>query len=72
MAVTSFVCVISGIDTAEATKRLNFVNTALAQAPGYGSVTIGLAELQPGDTPDDLVARADAMLYRERQRKRAN
>jgi diguanylate cyclase (GGDEF)-like protein len=65
-----FVCAISGIDMAEATKRLNFVNAALAQAPGLGSVTVGLAELEPDDTPDDLVARADAMLYRERQQKR--
>jgi diguanylate cyclase (GGDEF)-like protein len=65
-----FVCAISGLNMAQAKERLALVNPALAQAPEHGSVTIGLAELQPGDSPDDLVARADAALYQERQRRR--
>jgi hypothetical protein len=48
----------------EASKRLEFVNAALAQDPGFGSVTFGLAELELDDTPEDLVARADAVLPR--------
>jgi PleD family two-component response regulator len=33
-------------------------------------VTLGLAALQPGDSAEDLVARADAALLRERERQR--
>lgn len=62
-----FVCAISGMTTAAATDRVALVNAALAEAPEHGSVTVGLAELHPHDSPEDLVARADAALYRERQ-----
>ncbi len=65
-----FVCVVPGLSTAAATKRLAGVNQALAQAPEHGSVTIGIAELRPGDSSEDLVARADAALYRQRQHRR--
>ena len=65
-----FVCVISGLNTADATKRLALVNPALAAGAEHGSVTVGLAELRAGDSPDDLVARADAALYRERHLRR--
>jgi diguanylate cyclase (GGDEF)-like protein len=63
-----FVCAISGLTMAAATQRLTNVNAALLRASGGGSVTIGMAELQPADSAADLVARADAALYRERQR----
>lgn len=66
-----FICVISGLTAAAATERLALVNHALADAPEHGSVTVGLADLQPVDTIEDLVARADAALYRQRQRTRA-
>lgn len=62
-----FVCAISGLNRADATKRLALVNAALAVAVEPGSVTVGLAELQPGDSTADLVARADAALYRKRR-----
>jgi diguanylate cyclase (GGDEF)-like protein len=61
-----FACVISGLNTADATKRLAVVNAALARAPEPASVTVGIAELEPGDSAEDLLARADAALYRER------
>jgi diguanylate cyclase (GGDEF)-like protein len=61
-----FVCAISGLNIVDARKRLALVNAALAEAPAHGSVTVGLAELRPDDSADDLVARADAALYRER------
>jgi len=63
-----FVCAISRLTMAEAGKRFALVNAALAEAPEPGSITIGLAELQPHDSPEELLARADAELYRERQR----
>jgi diguanylate cyclase (GGDEF)-like protein len=65
-----FVCAVAGLSTADAAERIGLVNAALAQLPEHGSVTVGLAELQPGDSPEDLVARADAALYRERARQR--
>ena len=55
------------MNMAETTERLALITAALADASEHGSVTVGLAQLQPGDSPEDLVARADAALYRERQ-----
>jgi len=65
-----FVCALLGLSIADATKRLVLVNAALAEAPEHGSVTVGLADLRPEDLPEDLVTRADAALYRERQQQR--
>ncbi|GAC1363970.1 MAG: hypothetical protein NVSMB32_06040 [Actinomycetota bacterium] len=65
-----FVCAIWGMDTAEASQRLALVNRALALLPERPSVTMGLAQLRPEDTAQDLLARADAALYQERQRDR--
>jgi diguanylate cyclase (GGDEF)-like protein len=62
-----FVCACSGLNMVDAASRLALVNAALAEVAGRGSVTVGLAELQPNDSPEDLIARADAALYRERQ-----
>jgi diguanylate cyclase (GGDEF)-like protein len=61
-----FACVIAGLNSAEATKRLDLVNAALAEAALPASVTVGVAELQPTDSTEGLLARADAALYRER------
>ncbi len=64
-----FVCVMSGLDMAEATKRFRVVSAELADSPEHGSVTIGLAELNPDESSADLVTRADTALYEERQRQ---
>lgn len=64
-----FVCVLSGLDLAAAAKRLVLVDAALAEAPSRGSVTVGLAQLHPHDSSQDLLVRADAELYRARQQK---
>jgi diguanylate cyclase (GGDEF)-like protein len=61
-----FVCALSGLNMADATQRLALVNAALQHAPEPGSVTVGLAELQPDDSLESLLARADATLYRQR------
>jgi diguanylate cyclase (GGDEF)-like protein len=65
-----FACVIAGLNAANATKRLALVNTALARAAEPASVTVGVTELQPADSIKDLLARADAALYRERPESR--
>jgi len=64
-----FVCVIQGLTIAETEKRLSQVNRALAHGPEHGSVTIGVTQVKPDDSPEDLVARADAALYQKRQRQ---
>lgn len=61
-----FACVIPGLNSADATKRLGRVNAALAEAAVPASVTVGITELQPTDSTEHLLARADAALYRER------
>jgi diguanylate cyclase (GGDEF)-like protein len=63
-----FVCAVAGLGGAEAAARLALVNRSLAALPEPASVTVGLAELQAGDTAEDLVARADDALYEQRQR----
>lgn len=65
-----FVCALSNIDMTVATDRFKRVNSVLAETAEHGSITVGLAELQPGETLEDLVARADAALYRQRQQQR--
>jgi diguanylate cyclase (GGDEF)-like protein len=65
-----FACVIAGLSAGDAAARLALVNTALAEAPKPASITVGVAELQPNDSIEDLLARADAALYRERPPQR--
>jgi diguanylate cyclase (GGDEF)-like protein len=65
-----FACVIAGLSAADATKRLDLVNAALAEAAESASVTVGVAELQPNDSIEDLLAKADAALYRARPEPR--
>ena len=62
-----FVCAMSGLTMAAASERFALVNALLAEAPEHGSVTVGLAELRPDDSAEDLVGRADAALYRQRE-----
>jgi diguanylate cyclase (GGDEF)-like protein len=64
-----FVCVIAGLDKAAATKRFSLVNSVLARAAAHGSVTAGIAELQPDDTIETIISKADADLYRQRERQ---
>ncbi len=67
-----FACVIAGLNAADATKRLDLVNAALAEAADPASVTVGVAGLQPTDSTQDLLDRADAALYRERSESQRN
>ncbi|MEA2686027.1 MAG: hypothetical protein QOE93_1222 [Actinomycetota bacterium] len=64
------VCVVSGLNLADVTDRLALVRAALPKTPAPSSVTVGLAEMEPDESPEDLVGRADAALYRERFQRR--
>ena len=65
-----FLCAVTDVPIAEAAKRFSRVNADLT-ATRQASVTVGLAEFQADDSLEDLVARADRALYRERQRLRS-
>ncbi|HYA00309.1 MAG TPA: GGDEF domain-containing protein [Candidatus Binatia bacterium] len=62
-----FVAVIGGVPRATARRRISAVRSRLTRE-GI-SVSVGLAELRPVDSLDDLIARADADLYGARLRR---
>ena len=66
-----FVCVFPGMSSSDAQSRLAPLGEALRSAPEHGSASVGLAELQDGDSADDVIARADAALYSARRQSRA-
>jgi diguanylate cyclase (GGDEF)-like protein len=61
-----FVCAFLGVTVAEVRKRVVSINASLSSASEPGSVTVGLAELEPTDSRDALIERADVDLYRAR------
>lgn len=65
-----FVCAAPALTMADAAIRLAQVNGALAEIPGCGTVTVGVAELRDDDSVEQLIARADAALYRGRRKRR--
>jgi len=67
-----FVCAISGITQDEVATRLTLVNELLVDSHEHGSMSFGLAEHEPSDSPERLIARADAALYTGRGRRRAS
>ncbi|GAC1311757.1 MAG: hypothetical protein NVS2B3_13260 [Vulcanimicrobiaceae bacterium] len=66
-----FVCVFSGLDVADAIARCARVDVALGEAPEDGSISVGIAQLETGDSVGMLLARADASLYEKRALRRS-
>ena len=64
-----FVCSLMDLTFVEAAKRFALIDADLAAHRVF--ITAGLAELQPDDSVEGLVARADEALYRERGRNPA-
>ena len=58
-----FLCVIQGLDVASAQTRVEAINQALAGGTDGGSISVGLAQLRPGDTVARIVDRADKAMY---------
>ena len=56
-----FVCGMGGVDLEEARGRFRDIDAMLRREVGSG-VSVGLASLVPGETPDQLTARADEAL----------
>jgi two-component system cell cycle response regulator len=65
-----FVCAIAGLNEAATAIRFSAVSSDLAAAAEPGSISFGLTELRPGDTPDEVIARADEALYKARRQQR--
>ena len=65
-----FVCALPGMQIPDAARRFASLNSTLAAGLERGSVTIGLAQLRPGDTVEDVVSRADAALIAARKQRR--
>jgi hypothetical protein len=61
-----FVCSLYGVTRAAVTERLAHVSAGLAAGPGGGSISVGLADLEPGESLDEVMGRADAALLAER------
>ncbi len=66
-----FVCVLAGMRQEEASARFERVNVELAGSPEHGSVTVGVVDLQPDETVESIVARADVALYEQRRVQRS-
>jgi diguanylate cyclase (GGDEF)-like protein len=62
-----FLCVLSGVSRAQVEPRLDVIQELIGARTRGQSVSFGLAELQEGDSIDDLIARADAELYARRR-----
>lgn len=61
-----FVAVMNGLTAEAAQARLASINAVLRTMSSGASMSIGVAELQPGDSPAELVKRADEALLRAR------
>jgi hypothetical protein len=46
--------------------RFSEIGTSLELASPGASISVGLAELQPGDTLEDLIARGDEAVYTDK------
>jgi diguanylate cyclase (GGDEF)-like protein len=61
-----FVCALADLSVTTAAKRFEAAGADL-EAAGMGSISTGLADLRPGDSLEDALARADQNLYRTRE-----
>jgi diguanylate cyclase (GGDEF)-like protein len=65
-----FVCGLAGTNIAEAERRFDSIGIAIEADAGVG-ISVGLAELSPGDTADGLTERADAAMLKVRAARRS-
>jgi diguanylate cyclase (GGDEF)-like protein len=65
-------CAMPNLSAGEARARFEKIATALAGADGEHSVTFGLAEAEPSDSLQELIARADADFLEARHSRTSN
>jgi diguanylate cyclase (GGDEF)-like protein len=58
-----FLCGLTNTSPDAAALRFEEIRAAIEDGPATGSITVGLASLVPGDTLDDITARADLDMY---------
>jgi diguanylate cyclase (GGDEF)-like protein len=63
-----FLCVLPGVTVEEARRRFAQLGTELQNGPTTGSVSMGLTELRDGESPEELIERADRELLLSRAR----
>ena len=63
-----FVCALVDLSMSVAAQRFEAINADLAETD-QSSITVGLAELKSEDSLEELIARADEALYREREQQ---
>ena len=61
-----FICSFSGADPASVSARFDEINAFLLSYERPGSISVGLAQLEPDENLDDLIARADLALIASR------
>ncbi len=61
-----FLCVLPGAGICGASSALGHARESIARAVRHGSISVGVAELEPQDTWETLVARADQDLIAKR------
>lgn len=64
-----FVCVLPHADVKKVRGRFTEVSKALAVGPAGGSITVGFAELDDNDSPEELIRRADTDLLAHREHR---
>jgi len=62
-----FVCALADADLNDARKRFDAIQAVLEQTHEGASISVGFAQLQTGDTLDDLIAHGDAALYEAKE-----
>lgn len=66
-----FLCGLPDMGIAEVAERLDRANADLVERD-HASVTVGLAEREPGERLEALIARADTAMYLTREARRAD
>jgi diguanylate cyclase (GGDEF)-like protein len=64
-----FVCTISGTPIESVRERFARISAQLSLTPDDGSITVGFAQLASGDSPMDLIDRADRQLIAARDKR---
>ena len=65
-----FVCALAGTDPTDASSRFAEIQAELARDHDEAGISVGVVELQPDETLDDLIVRGDAALYAAKGRPR--
>jgi diguanylate cyclase (GGDEF)-like protein len=63
-----FVCALPGVTLMEARRRFDEVCSELHEGPAVGSISFGISELRDGESPEELIHRADLELQAARGR----